>query len=188
MFARLHEPRQATYEMWDAFRDWMGSESRAGTSLYSRDSSPGADDEATGGGGTRSTGWRTPPMRRGATPPPNALSPSPLCGGPAALSPTLPSPRGGVPASDPSLLEQRVVALAGRLQVGLRDAGSGVCRGGAASGARLDLASPVLQTHTEGGASTQGKELLKEGAGRADVNASRDRQRAGTSAGGSRLT
>jgi hypothetical protein len=47
----------------------MGSESRAGTSLYSRESSPCTETTHNGGAlGGRSAGWRSPPLPRGPTP------------------------------------------------------------------------------------------------------------------------
>jgi hypothetical protein len=56
----------------------MGSESRAGTSLYSPEPSPGGTDGGAPHAG-RSTGWRTPPLAPGATPP-GAASPAPSWG------------------------------------------------------------------------------------------------------------
>jgi len=146
-------------------QDWMGSESRAGTSCYSpRGSSPGGDDDDDDDGvgdddgavdvepsssrGAR--GWRTPP---GAAAWRSTVSPvAAVAGGGGGVSPCGVS--GGAAGVSPKAVaaagtaQRHVQALAGKLQV----RSAGVCLCGACdcciaySCQSLLLSTPLLST------------------------------------------
>lgn len=163
----LADTAEATYEMWDAFRDWMGSEgrSRAGTSVYSRDSSP--DDD-----GRSPTGWRTPPPPRGATPgsqtspglPWQAGVGQDMSRGGAGLSPKDCAVRGSPGRPSPRPAHMISGNREGSVAVAMKESGGG------------DMAAMERRVMALAG-KLQHKDVWRS---KADVDTPRDKQRAGT--------